>query len=105
MSRAELPPLPRHTGLRKLTLPMLGLVLLLPYSSLCCQSKLPSPRVPSMDRAGLIVVHSLSIVLLAFMEGYAIARRYARAGKYTLDINQVSGQTPRPQCSARNYLS
>jgi hypothetical protein len=36
------------------------------------------------------VVHSLSIVLLAFMEGYAIARTYARLGRYTLHINQVT---------------
>lgn len=35
------------------------------------------------------MVHSLSIVLLAFMEGYAIARTYARLGRYTLHINQV----------------
>ena len=53
------------------------------------QRGLPKVTVPSLDDADVILGHSLSVVLLAFMESYSVSKQYAVLGQTHLDVNQV----------------
>ena len=55
------------------------------------QAGLPAPVVPDLSQFWFIMIHSVStIVLVAFMEAYAVAKKYAMQEGYALRVNQVS---------------
>jgi MFS superfamily sulfate permease-like transporter len=54
------------------------------------QKGLPTFKVPALEHAGTIVYRSLPVVLVAFMEAYAISRKYASIAGYKIDANQAS---------------
>lgn len=54
------------------------------------QNGLPSPSVPVIGgRFWTIAGRSLSVVLVAFMEAFAIGRKYALSEGYPLHVNRV----------------
>ena len=42
-----------------------------------------------MHHVGTVLQHSLSVILVAFMEAYAISKKYSTSEGYPLRVNQV----------------